>query len=152
MTESRTRYRLQRPATPLEHQEQAALFQYATVAARRDGRWRMLFAIPNGTSASSVATAAKAKQTGLKRGVPDLCLAAPSGEYHGCFVELKRVDGTACHVSPEQSAWIERLNGQGYYAVVAYGWQDAVALIEEYLNKKPAGMEPHGFNAPGPAG
>lgn len=149
MTEARTRYRLQRPATPLEHQEQTALFQYAAIAARQDARWGMLFSIPNGTSAASVATAAKSKRTGLKRGVPDVCLAAPSGQYHGAFIELKRVDGTACHVSPEQSAWLERLNGQGYYATVAYGWREAVVLIETYLNKKPA---QGGLNAPVVAG
>lgn len=138
VTEAKTRYRLSRPATPLEHQEQAALFQYAAIAARQDSRWGLLFAVPNGMTGQSMAMAVKAKKAGMKRGVPDVCLPVPSGEYHGAFIELKRVDGTACHVSPEQSAWIERLNGQGYYATVAYGWREAVVLIEAYLNKKPA--------------
>lgn len=137
-------FRLKAPR-PKEADEQAALFQWAAIEGRRDQRLRLLFAIPNGMGASSIAEAVKHKRTGMKRGVPDLFLPVPAiavmpdGErrfhYCGLFIELKRVGGTPCDVSPEQSAWMADLNRMGYRAVVAYGWQHAVEEIQGYLGK-----------------
>jgi hypothetical protein len=117
----------------LEHEEQTALFAWARIEARRDARLELLHAIPNGMAVSSIAEASRAKRTGRKAGVPDLCLPIPSGRYHGLYIELKRTGGTPCDVRPEQSHWLEQLNGQGYRAVVAYGWEEAVETIREYL-------------------
>jgi hypothetical protein len=133
----------------LEYQEQAALFQWASVEARRDPRLLLLNASQNGLRASSIHTAKRAKDCGMKKGFPDLFLPVASGGRYGLFVELKRVGGTPCEVSPEQSWWLEQLSEQGYRAVVAYGWQDAAEQIEKYLNKKPA---LGGLHAPGSAG
>ena len=77
----------------LEHQEQTDLFRYVAVQAARDARWSLLFAVPNGTSASSIVEAVKAKKTGRKRGVPDMFLPIPTREHHGLFVELKGTMG-----------------------------------------------------------
>jgi hypothetical protein len=116
-----------------EHEEQSALFAWAKVEARRDPRLELLHAIPNGMALSSIAEARRAKRTGRKAGVPDMCLPIPSGRYHGLYIELKRTGGTPCDVKPEQSRWLDALNEQGYRAVVAYGWEDAVGFIKQYL-------------------
>ena len=120
----------------LEHEEQTALFAWAKVEARHDPRLELLHAIPNGMALSSIAEASRAKRTGRKAGVPDMCLPVPAGGYHGLYIELKRTGGTPCDVKPEQSRWLEQLNGQGYRAVVSYGWKDAVEMIEHYLETK----------------
>lgn len=120
----------------LEHQEQAALFNYAEMQARNDPRWELLFAIPNGTAASSIAEAAKAKREGRKRGVPDVFLPVASRGWSGCFVEMKRKGGVPSDLSIEQRSWLARLNNEGYRAVVAYGWEDAVAQIQAYLGEE----------------
>lgn len=117
----------------LEHEEQTALFAWAKVEERRDPRLELLFAIPNGTAAVSLAEASRAKRTGRKKGVPDMFLPIAGNGYHGLFIELKRTGGIPCDVKPEQSIWLKKLNAQGYRAVVAYGWQDAVDIIETYL-------------------
>ena len=119
--------------TPLEAVEQAALFQWATAMSRQDSRLRWLFAIPNGTAASSPVEAAKAKRTGRKKGVPDVFLPVPSREYHGLFIELKRRNGRLSDLSDEQSQWIQALTEQGYKTVVCFGWEDAAQTISIYL-------------------
>jgi len=117
----------------LESAEQAALFAYAGMQARKDSRWGLLFAIPNGTAASSMAEAAKAKREGRKKGVPDVFLPVASRGWNGCFVEMKRRGGVPSDLSIEQRGWLARLNNEGYRAVVAYGWEDAVKQIQAYL-------------------
>jgi hypothetical protein len=117
----------------LEHEEQTALFAWAKVEEQRDPRLSLLFAIPNGTAAVSLAEASRAKRTGRKKGVPDMFLPIACDGYHGLFIELKRSGGAPCDVRPEQSIWLKKLNAHGYRAVVAYGWQDAVEIIQTYL-------------------
>jgi hypothetical protein len=112
------------------------VFQHAALRARDDPRWGMLFAIPNGKAASSIREAVIAKRTGLKRGVPDMFLPVPAGDWHGLFLELKRVNGRPSDVSDEQAEWLRRLQDQGYQTVVAYGWKAAVAEIGAYLGKR----------------
>ena len=123
-----------RPYRPFEVEEQIALMRYAAIQARAVYRWGMLFAITNGMAASSIRAAAQAKQAGLKRGVPDLFLPVPISPWAGLFVEMKRLDGRPSDLSPEQRDWLLRLQGQGYHAVVAYGWRAAVAEISAYLD------------------
>lgn len=137
-----------RPSRALEHQEQTALFNFAKIQARRDPRWCYLFAIPNGTAASSMAEAVRAKKTGRKRGVPDIFLPVPvvreirrdpdgtvyREQFAGLFIELKRKGGTSSDVSDEQREWLDKLAAQGYRATVAYGWDEAVAVIQAYLS------------------
>jgi hypothetical protein len=132
MSEKPAPYRL-KPPRPLEVDEQAAVFQHAALRARTDPRWAMLFAIPNGKAASSIREAVNAKRTGLKRGVPDMFLPIPIGEWHGLFVELKRANGVKSDLKPEQAEWLQRLQDAGYQTAVAFGWKAAVAEIAGYL-------------------
>lgn len=125
-------FRLTAPCA-YEYHEQTALFRWAAIEERRDPRLELLNSSQNGMRASSIAAAALAKKAGMKKGVPDITLPVAVAPYHGLFIELKRVGATACHVSPEQSWWLEQLTRQGYRAVVAYGWQDAAEIITAYL-------------------
>jgi hypothetical protein len=118
---------------PLESLEQSALFAYAEIQARNDPRWGLLFAIPNGTSASSMAEAMKVKREGRKSGVPDVFFPVASRGWNGLFVELKQQGGKESDLSPQQKAWLAALNAEGYRAVVAFGWEDAVKQIKNYL-------------------
>lgn len=89
-----------------------------------------IFAIPNG-GLRHKSVAVKLALEGVKSGVPDLLLPVPKGNYHGLFIELKTEKGRA---SPNQKIWIDRLNAQGYKAVVCKGWESAAKQISEYLN------------------
>ena len=70
------------------------------------------------------------RQLGVRSGVPDLMLPIPSQGYHGMFIEMKTKTG---RVSENQKRWLSALNGFGYLAVVAYGWEDARCKILDYL-------------------
>lgn len=121
------------PPTPLEHDEQVALFQYAEIQERTDPRWRLLNASQNGLAAASTVAAARAKAAGMKKGFPDISLPVPRGPWHGMYIELKRVGAPPSAVSTDQKKWLADLTEQGYRAIVARGWVEAVEQIETYL-------------------
>lgn len=75
----------------------------------------------------------KLKAEGMKKGVADYLLAFPTGEYHGLFIELKRVKNS--RVTLEQMDFLEKQRKVGYKSVVAYGAAQAIKEIENYLNK-----------------
>lgn len=113
-----------------EHEEQVALMRLVEM---HTGRWPelgMLYAIPNGGARNKI-TGAKLKAEGVKPGVPDLCLPIARGGYHGLYIELKRQKKS--QISPEQIAWIQALNGQGYRAEMCLGAAAAWDVIREYV-------------------
>jgi hypothetical protein len=120
-----------------EHDEQVALFQWAMIAARRDPRLRLLFAIPNaggfsGGFRNNVVRVINLKREGVQPGVPDICLPVPSRHFHGCFLEMKKKGG---RISGEQAYWIKALQEQSYYACVAWGFEDAKEHLTQYLRR-----------------
>lgn len=125
------RFKLTAPVAR-EHAEQVALFRWAAVAARRDPRLALLFAVPNGMR-TNIHTAYHTVRAGLRRGVPDVCLPVASGDHHGLFIEMKRRDGVPSDVSSDQSWWLAALSEQGYKAAVAFGWEKAASTITAYL-------------------
>ena len=58
---------------PTEEQEQAYIFQWAEIMAFKVPELELLHHIPNGGMRSK-AEAVRFKRTGVKAGVPDLCL------------------------------------------------------------------------------
>lgn len=112
-----------------EHEEQVIFVTYCR--NHKNKEVHNIFAIPNGGK-RSLLTAIKLKNEGVLSGVPDLFLPYPSKQYHGIFFEMKKSKGGT--VSSEQKAIIERLNNNGYKAVVCKGAQEAIAALEAYLN------------------
>lgn len=82
------------------------------------------------------------------RGYPDLFIATPSRGYHGLYLELKR-EGTTIYVTRgpqkgqmsvdlhirEQAAVIQQLNGLGYFARFAVGYEKACKIIDWYFER-----------------
>jgi hypothetical protein len=95
------------------------------------------------------------KATGVKAGMPDLCLPIPmqrvgrttiSGStyrvigYAGLFIELKRPDSAGKAAGKLSSKQVElhgRLRAEGSAVCVAYGWQAAVVALWVYLSGFP---------------
>ena len=109
---------------PTEHQEQSLVIQYCNL------KKIPIFHIPNG-SYKSLTARVKAKKEGLKSGIPDLMIPVANKNYHGLFIEMKRVKNSK--VSVHQKQWIELLNKQGYKAIVCYGNNEAIKEIENYI-------------------
>lgn len=120
----------------LERVEQNCLFEWAAVMEAKEPRLRLLNPSLNGVRLS-LHQAVLAKKSGMKKGFPDISLPVAAQDWHGLYIELKRKDGKARDVSPEQRQWLEDLSDQGYCAVVCFGWEKAVEMIEGYLGINP---------------
>lgn len=92
-----------------------------------------LFAVPNG-GARSKAVAGRMKAEGLKAGVWDLKLEIPVGRCPGLWIEMKAGKNT---LTPEQSAWRERMKRLGFQCVVCWDWEVARNHILVYLGALP---------------
>lgn len=88
-----------------------------------------LFAIPNGGERNAV-VAAKLKKEGVVAGVSDLFLMVTRPGHAGLFIEMKAKNG---RLQPNQSDFQDRARQQGYKADVCYGFEEARAVIQEYL-------------------
>lgn len=117
-----------------EHNEQAALMQWWQLASPRFGIPEpLLFAIPNGGLRNRI-TGAQLKAEGVRAGVPDLFLAAPSMGYNGLFIEMKQEH--AGRTSSAQDAMLSLLESQGYRTAVCHGWHNAASTITAYLDAR----------------
>lgn len=117
---------------PTESDEQKWLFQWAADVQGKYPELALMFHIPNEGKRSS-RTGRRMREEGLRRGVPDIFIPVPKGEYHGIFIELKRLRGSK--TSDEQKGWIAALRRQGYQAHVCKGWHESEYRIEEYLKE-----------------
>lgn len=111
-----------------EDQEQAKLSAWMSKEGIKH------FAIPNGGMRNMI-EAVKLKRCGVMPGVPDIMVPIPSGSYHGLFLELKRIKGG--RVSQSQLHWLTLLRDFGYYADIAYGFDEARDIIIKYLALMP---------------
>lgn len=115
-----------------EAQHQAAVMKWSRQPEIRS-RWpelALLYHIPNGGTRDAI-EGRHLKQQGVKRGVPDLCLPAAKGRYHGLYLEMKTETGRP---TAEQKWWGEQLLKQGYMWEVCHGWRSAVRVLELYLS------------------
>jgi hypothetical protein len=110
---------------PTERQEQTVLCVWM------DKNRILYYAIPNGGSRHYL-EAINLKRTGVKAGVPDLCIPLARNGYHGLYIELKRISGGK--VSDEQTFWMEALQAEGYKVEIAYGAEQAKQIVRDYLN------------------
>ncbi len=80
-----------------------------------------------------------AKQQGLRKGIPDIHIPIPRGNFHGLWIELKREDEKEAEVSEAQKAWLAFLNLHGHCARVCYGCDSAMETVKRYMNGKDMG-------------
>lgn len=115
---------------PREDAEQAALIAWANAQSGAYPALELLYHVPNEGN-RGVIGGVKMANLGLKKGVPDLCLPVPSGDYHGMYVELKRRKGAT--PTAEQCWWMEALSRNGYCVCWCRGWEEAAKAIMDYL-------------------
>ena len=115
-----------------EEQEQIAVFRWAKMEEQKYPELKLLYHIPNGGHRNK-ATAGRLKAAGVKRGVPDICLPVPKGNYAGLYIELKAGKNKT---TSDQDYWLEALSKYGYYTTVCYGFEEAVKTITKYINQE----------------
>lgn len=108
---------------PSEHYEQVRFVGKFKI------RWPdvRIFAIPNGGHRGKL-TAAKMKNEGVSRGVPDLYVPAWK-----LWIEMKRVKGGT--VSAEQKDWHDYLSGLGDTVIVCRGSDEALEKVAEFIGQ-----------------
>lgn len=115
-----------------EHDEQAALFLWASVNVSKFPVLSWLFAVPNGGFRMGK-TARDLKAEGVKAGVPDVWfpISGVHGErpVKGLVIEMKFGKNKP---TLEQMSWITFLTVMGWRAEVCYSWQDAAKIICEH--------------------
>lgn len=123
-----------KPRSDSEHQEQVAFFNLIRTLALLDKRYelavRRTFAIPNGGGRSK-REAGRLKAEGVKPGVSDIETSLPADGYHGLFIEMKSLTGSA---SREQKDWIQESLKLGYLAVVCRGAREAYTVWTSYVD------------------
>ena len=115
---------------PTEDEEQIWLFSWAELNMGRFPELKLMHHIPNGGKRSK-SEASRFKAMGVKAGVSDIFLPVSRGGYHGLYIELKAKDGRP---TKEQKDFIAAVEQEGYFAVVAYGGEEASKIIERYLS------------------
>jgi hypothetical protein len=117
----------------LEDIEQTMFFN--VLRYKRPNVYDVTFHVPNGGQ-RNIREGARLKQQGVKPGVPDIFVPVACGNYLGLFIEMKRKKVAGCAmpvVSKEQKHMMRLLEAQGYRCIVAYGADEALDLLEQYL-------------------
>lgn len=116
---------MRREISGSEAGEQEAVIQYC------DLKHIPVVHIPN-EGKRSVTAGARLKRAGMRTGFPDLFVPRANQGYNGLFIEMKYG-----HNKPteKQREWLKLLADEGYCCAVCYGFDEAVKVIERYLNK-----------------
>jgi hypothetical protein len=112
-----------------EYEAQVKVFKWASEAEIKYPELKWLFSTLNGVRLN-IGQAVKAKKTGLKAGIPDIIMPYPNKNHKALFLELKVGRNKA---SKEQIECISFLTENGYFATVAFGSDEAIDFIVDYL-------------------
>lgn len=118
-----------------EDGEQMALMAWAArqIFNNNFPQLQNLYAVPNGGDRSP-AVGAKLKATGVKPGVPDLCLDCGHAGKFGLRIELKKSKANGGgKASTVQLEWRDRLWNENYGWALCFGWREARDCIVQYL-------------------
>lgn len=92
----------------------------------------LIFAIPNGGD-RNLLTAKKLKAEGVLKGVADLFVLYPNGEYAGLFIEMKTKDGRQQESQKEFQKYCEKV---GYRYVVCRNEEEFEKEVEGYIENE----------------
>lgn len=129
-----------------EAAHQTALFAWAALQVKRWPELRWLHHIPNGGSRGDDAKSrairgSQMKAQGVRTGVADICLPVRRGGWSGLYIEMKKpsekpVKATSKGgVSDDQAEFGAFVQSQGFGWIVCYSWEDAAAVIEQYMEQ-----------------
>jgi VRR-NUC domain len=89
----------------------------------------LILSIPNGGKRDP-RVAAQMKREGVLPGAPDLFVPEPRGDWHGLFIEMKRLDG---RTSKDQDVVHRQLTERGYKVDVCHGADQAYMAFLRYV-------------------
>lgn len=113
-----------------ERNLQATFFTWLFYAHR--DVYKLSYSIPNGAWTKNIWEAIKLKNTGLRKGVWDVCISYPTARNPGLYIEFKIGSNK---LTPEQEEWGERVRDRGYATAVCRTMDEAIKAITEYLRE-----------------
>lgn len=113
----------------LERYEQTQVFNWAKWKIEKYPELMVMYAIPNGGS-RNVIEAKYLKASGVRAGIPDICLPVPRHGYGALYIEMKSKNGK---VSGIQKDIFGKLSLFYNKVVVCYSANEAIKAIEAYL-------------------
>lgn len=115
-----------------EHNLQCSIVQWASLHKGRYPELESLYAIKN-EGLRSLRLGKDFIESGMKRGMPDLCLPVPRGGYGALFIELKSDSGK---LSESQKEILRMLMSFGNLCLVAKTYERVTQVIIDYLKGK----------------
>ena len=109
-----------------EHELQKSIIKYLKLKYPK-----LLYCASVGGVRTSMRQAIKMKETGYKKGMPDIFFYEPVAPYHGLAIEVKIKKGRP---TKEQLWWRDQLNSRNYISEITYGFEETINVIERYLN------------------
>ncbi len=106
-----------------EYDEQCLVVDYCRL------KGIICFAIPNGGFRLK-REAKRLQRSGVVAGIPDLCIPYSRQNYGALFIEMKSKAG---RLNVVQRFMIEKLKSAGNLALVAYGFDEARGIIDDYF-------------------
>ncbi|NDO81526.1 norphogenetic protein [Citrobacter sp. NCU1] len=119
-----------------EHYDQVRVFD--CMERKHPDLYVRLHSTPNGGHRGKK-SASMIQAEGQKKGYPDMSLDKAAGVYHGMRVELKHGKRKP---TKEQIEWLNALTDEGYYCVLAFTPEEAVAAMVAYSQLKPGESMP----------
>jgi len=138
-----------RPVTPrnnAEHQHQVTVIEWRDLNSGQHPELARLHAVPNGGGRTK-REGAELKAEGVVAGVADLFGPKASGGYHGIYLELKtpeRRKERRGGLTVEQLNFLTGVAGDGFFAVVAYGSNEAIDVLQWYYRINNRGQMNYG--------
>ena len=106
-----------------------AFFDYCRAMAHTDLCYALAFHIPN-ESKASIPRRQTLKRAGLRKGMPDICVPVPRGDFAALYIEMKVKPNKP---SDEQIELITHLNFAGNYGQVCWSANEAIDVLDNYV-------------------
>lgn len=127
-----------------EYDTQCAFMQWLFYFDRKI--YKLTYAIPNGGKRTP-SEGAHNKRLGLKSGVPDIHVAYPFNGFPGLYIEFKHGKNKT---TLSQDEMIVRLRSVGYRVEICYSFDEARAVLLNYLTREDAIPLMRQVNQPNP--
>lgn len=114
-----------------EFEHQATVFSILDLEAnrRRYPFLKFIYASSDGADKDKRARD-RARVSGMRRGVPDICIPFRRRGYAGAYIENKSAGG---RLSREQEEFIEHLRKEGFCVKICYSADEQLKFLEWYL-------------------
>lgn len=120
-----------RPRAPSETAECRTFVEWTKlVTFHGEPLYERVVKIPNERGKAGAMTAILTS-IGMRAGFPDYDILAPAGQWHGLYLEAKKIRGGI--VSTDQTQWREKLIRYGYYCEICAGSLELIRATQNYF-------------------